>query len=243
MTGTHDAGTWEILRQVVIGARDLDKTGQQLREALNLAPGFTDPLLEDIGLADETLAVGPQAFLEIVAPLDETVSLARWIRKGGGEGGYALSIQVSNIEPYLERAAAADVRTVADLEAYGHRIVQLHPGDLGLLVELDEIPDADEWFWDETEKEVSLDPWVDDILGVDVSSSDPARTATLWAEVFGKKPVSAQPLSIRLGSRVVSFVPGERSMLTAIDLAASSGASAVEPGLSVGGVEFRIHPR
>ena len=59
MTGTHDAGTWEILRQVVIGARDLDKTGQQLREALNLAPGFTDPLLEDIGLADETLAVGP----------------------------------------------------------------------------------------------------------------------------------------------------------------------------------------
>ena len=124
---------------------------------------------------------------------------------------------------------------MADLEAYGHRIVQLHPGDLGLLVELDEIPDADEWFWDETEKEVSLDPWVDDILGVDVSSPDPARTATLWAEVFGKKPVSAQPLSIRLGSRVVSFVPGERSMLTAIDLAASSGASAVEPGLSVGG--------
>lgn len=155
MTGTHDAGTWEILRQVVIGARDLDKTGQQLREALNLAPGFADPLLEDIGLADETLAVGPQAFLEIVAPLDETVSLARWIRKGGGEGGYALSIQVSNIEPYLERATAADVRTVADLEAYGHRIVQLHPGDLGLLVELDEIPDADEWFWDQTEKEVS----------------------------------------------------------------------------------------
>ncbi len=97
---------------------------------------------------------------------------------------------------------------MADLEAYGHRIVQLHPGDLGLLVELDEIPDADEWFWDETEKEVSLDPWVDDILGVDVSSPDPARTATLWAEVFGKKPVSAQPLSIRLGSRVVSFVPG-----------------------------------
>ncbi|MER2224911.1 MAG: hypothetical protein ABS976_25295, partial [Rhodococcus sp. (in: high G+C Gram-positive bacteria)] len=94
MTGAPGTGTWEILRQVVIGARDLDKTGRQLREALNLAPGFADPLLEDIGLADETLAVGPQAFLEIVAPLDETVSLARWIRKGGGEGGYALSIQV-----------------------------------------------------------------------------------------------------------------------------------------------------
>ncbi|MDI9898743.1 hypothetical protein QM716_02625 [Rhodococcus sp. IEGM 1409] len=243
MTATPDSGSWEILRQVVIGARDLDKTGRQLREALNLAAGFADPLLEDIGLADETLAVGPQAFLEIVAPLDETVSLARWIRKGGGEGGYALSIQVSNIEPYLERAAAADVRTVTDLEAYGHRIIQLHPGDLGLLVELDEIPDADEWFWDETEKEVSVDPWVDDILGVDVSSPDPPKTAALWAEVFGKKPVSGQTLSIKLGSRVVSFVPGERSMLSAIDLAASSGASAVEPGLSLGGVEFRIHPR
>ena len=242
MTDAPGTGMWEILRQVVIGARDLDKTGRQLREALNLAPGFADPLLEDIGLADETLAVGPQAFLEIVAPLDETVSLARWIRKGGGEGGYALSIQVSNIAPYLERAAAVGVRTVADLEAYGHRIVQLHPGDLGLLVELDEIPDADEWFWDETEKEVSVDPWVDDILGVDVSSPDPAKTATLWAEVFGKKPDSARTLSIRLGSRVVSFVPGERSMLSAIDLAAASGASAVEPGPSLGGVEFRIHP-
>ncbi|MDJ0110452.1 hypothetical protein QM646_28740, partial [Rhodococcus erythropolis] len=127
-------------------------------------------------------------------------------------------------------------------EAYGHRIVQLHPGDLGLLVELDEIPDADEWFWDQTEKEVSLDPRVDDILGVDVSSPDPAKTAALWAEVFGKKLDSAQSLSIALGSRAVSFVPGERSMLSAVDLAASIGANTVEPGLIVGGVEFRIHP-
>ena len=84
---------------MVIGARDLDKTGQQLREALNLAPGFTDPLLEDIGLADETLAVGPQAFLEIVAPLDETVSLARWIRKGGRGG------RLCTLDPGFEHRA------------------------------------------------------------------------------------------------------------------------------------------
>jgi len=232
--------SWAILRQVVLGAEDLEVTSKQLRGALGLAPGFADPALETIGMADETLRVGPQAHLEIVAPLSQDTSLARWIAKGGG-GGYALSIQVPDITPLLAAATAAGVRTSADTEVYGHRIVQLHPGDLGLLLELDEIADPEAWFWDDVEAEVSAEPRVRDVLAVDLSSPDPAAQAALWSQVFGV-PVGEDESapSMRLGTRTLRFVPGGRRMLSRVVLARTDAGPAEQ--LTVGGVRLDLVP-
>lgn len=235
----HDM-SWATIRQVVIGAEDLEATTTQLRGALGLAPGFADPLLEDIGLGDETIRVGDQAHLEVVAPLAGETSMSTWLAKGGGGGGYALSIQVPDAGPLVERAAGLGVRVAADLEAYGRRIVQLHPGDMGLLVELDEIPEPGEWFWDHIETEKPEAPLVDDVLGVDVQSPDPAAQAARWAGVFGVEVTAGDVPSIQLGARTVHFVRGDRRMLSAVDLSVVAGADAPAE-LVVSGVALRLH--
>ena len=57
--------TWATIRQVVIGAEDLDATSKEIREGLGLSSGFADPLLEDIGLAD----VNAVNFVMLTAPI------------------------------------------------------------------------------------------------------------------------------------------------------------------------------
>ncbi|TQS41936.1 hypothetical protein [Cryptosporangium phraense] len=222
-----------ILRQVVLGASDVEVTGKQLRETFGLAPGFADPILEDIGMADETIRVGEEAHLEVVGPLREDTSIAAWIRKGGSGGGYGLSIQVSSVQEYVDRAVELGVRIAADMEVYGHRIVQLHPGDMGLLIELDEIADPSVWFWDSIPRVAPPAPLVDDVLGVTVSSPDPVAQARLWGGVFGADTSGG---TLALGSRTVSFAAGPRKMLSAVSLRAV-GASGWSP-LDLGGVRF-----
>jgi len=231
---------WSIMRQVVIGAEDLDTTSKELRDTLGLTAGFADPLLEDIGLADETIRVGSEAHLEIVAPLNDSASINGWIAKGGGGGGYALSIQVPDVTPLVANAEKAGVRVVADVEAYGRRIVQLHPGDMGLLVEFDEIPEPDQWFWDDIETQTPPAPVVDDVLAVDVQSPDPMAQAERWASVFGIELDEWDDVPrLALGNRFVNFVQGHRRMLSAVDLKIADGS---EPrAYTISGALLRLH--
>ena len=233
---------WAILRQAVIATTDHDATSRDLRGSLGLATGFKDPLLEELGLRDETFRVGKEAHLEIVSPLNPENAIHKWLSKVGGHAGYCLSIQVPNVQRLVDNAAAADVRVLADVNHFGRRIVQLHPGDMGLLVELDEIPDPGQWFWDDIEAEIPETPYVDDVLGVDVSSPDPRAQARRWARVFEGERAADEPTELYLGNRVVRFAEGATSAMTAIDLAATAnlpvGAAEVA---KIGGVTLRLH--
>lgn len=222
--------TFPILRQVVLGAPDADLTGKHLRETFGLAPGFADPVLETVGMADETIRVGAEAHLEVVAPLRNDTSIAHWLRRG--PGGYALSIQVPSLQPYVDRALAEGVRIAADMEVYGHRIVQLHPGDMGLLVELDEIADPAVWFWDDIPRIDPPAPLVDDVRAVTVDSPDPSAQAARWGAVFDADTSDG---TLRLGSRLVRFAEGPRKMLSAVELGAVGPAP--EP-VEIAGVRF-----
>ena len=233
---------WAILRQAVIAATDHDATSRGLRGSLALAPGFQDPLLEEMGLRDETFRIGKVAHIELVSPLNAESAINRWLGKVGGEAGYCLSIQVPDVQRLVDNATAAGVRVLADVNHFGRRIVQLHPKDMGLLVELDEIPESDQWFWDDIEAEVPAAPYVDDVLGVEVSSPDPLAQARRWAQVFQGDRAEAEPTEVHLGSRVVRFVEGAVSAMTAIDLAATSDLPADAAGSTqVGGVTLRLH--
>jgi len=233
---------WAIIRQVVIGAEDGTATAKELCETLGLAPGFPDPELADIGLADETIRVGREAHLEVVSPLGPEASLHRWIERGGGPGGYCLSVQVPDVAARIAAAEAAGVGLAADVVAMGRHVIQLKPGAMGLLVEFDEIPDPEVWFWDDVVTAEPDNPLVDDVLAVEVASPDPQAQAELWSAVWGL-PLEAgtEVPEMRVGSRTVRFVEGTRRMLTAVDLAAAPGT---EPMMTtIGGVELRVLAR
>lgn len=234
-------GQFPIIRQVIIGAGDMDTASKELREAFGLAKGFADPLLEDIGMDDETFRVGPEAHLELVGALKPEAPIARWCEKVGGGGGYGLAIQVPASGPFLERAAGLGVRTIEDLVVYERRIVQLHPSDLGILVELDEIPEPEQWFWDGVEADVSENPVIDDVLAVEVASADPDALARKWATLFDVEVGVVDGVrQIPVGSRTVRFVEGPVRMMTAVDVQVANGVEPDSREETISGVRFTL---
>lgn len=180
-----EATSWVTLRQVILATDDLPGDSVRLRSALGLGPGFPDPILETIGMTDEAIPVGAAhegpagggSFLDLVAPLSAEGSINRWLGKMGGRGGYALAIQVPDVGPRIAAAEELGIGVIADMEVYGHRLVQFRPAGLGLLVEIDEFAEQDEWFWDDTPMTRTQDSLVDDLLGVELSCVDVADSA------------------------------------------------------------------
>lgn len=247
-----ESAGWVRLRQVIMATEDLPADSAALRKALGLAPGFPDPVLETIGMCDESIPVGAAqsgpagggAFLELVAPLTAEAPITRWLAKVGGRGGYALSIQVPEIPSRLSAAGAFGVGVIADLEVYGHRIVQFRPADLGLLVEIDEIADPDSWFWDDVEMTRPEDSVVDDLLGVEIACADLTASTPLFAAVLGLDPqVGGDVAAFALGPRYLRLVvaaDGERPGLRGVELSVRPGQTAPDGPLVLAGLAVTL---
>jgi hypothetical protein len=233
---------WVKLRQVILAAEAVEPAAAELCHAFGLARGFADVMLEDIGMDDESIVLGDrETYLEVVAPLRPDAGVAGWLRRGGGPGGYCLSIQTNDLAPFRERAERLGIPLIFDLEAHGYRLIQLHPKVTGLLIELDEIPDPSVWFWDDTPKEFPADPHVREVRALEVSSPDPRAQAGLWGALFDV-PVKEQDgrYEIALGDREVGFVAGERSFLSGVALARMPGHLEGTDTVLLSGVRFDL---
>ena len=142
------ANRWAELRQVGFATLDHAAAVRTATELLALGPGFGDPLLAELGLADFTAPVGPGTYVEVLAPVTPGHPVARWLGRVGGSSGWVLSTQVPSLDGVKERAAEHGVRVVVETQAMGHDIIQLHPLDVGVLLELDAFLPRDGWFWD-----------------------------------------------------------------------------------------------
>ncbi|HQZ33979.1 MAG TPA: hypothetical protein PK020_06115 [Ilumatobacteraceae bacterium] len=229
---------WADLRQVVVATTDADGVVTTLREQLALGASFGDPELAAHGIADETFAVGSHAFLEVVSPLTADHPMAAWLAGRGGSAGYLLSVQVSDVDACLERCSADGIRVPLTQFVQGHRIAQLHRGDMRAGLELDGIAQRGRWFWDALEIDRPTGALVDDVVGVEIAVDDPQAAATRWAYVLGLE--QAVPMEVDLSGRAVRFVPrADVSGIVAVDLRAVD-RNAVGSGFTVGGVQIRL---
>jgi hypothetical protein len=167
------ANQWARLRQVGFATLDHAAAVRTATDVLALGPGFGDPLLAAMGLADFTAPVGPDTYVEVLAPTTPGHSVARWLRRVGGASGWVLSTQVPSLAGVRERAAEQGVRIAVETQAMGRTIIQLHPLDVGVLLELDEFLPCEAWFWDELPAaqaaRAARTSKADDILAVDVA--------------------------------------------------------------------------
>jgi hypothetical protein len=226
-------GQWAELRQVGFATLDHEAAVRTATDLLALGPGFGDPLLAAMGLADFTAPVGPDTYVEVLAPTTPDHSVARWLRRVGGASGWVLSTQVPSLDGVRERAAAHGVRVAVETEAMGHRIVQLHPLDVGVLLELDEFLPRDAWFWDELPgaqaAHAARTSRADDIVAVDVAAADPAAMARTWAAIIGIDPAvdtehgPADGPALAFSRRTIRFVPARdgRTGIVAVDVHAT----------------------
>ena len=217
---------WAVLRHLVLAADDALAASARLAAALRLPEGFGDPELAAIELTDRNMPVGPRKYLEVVGPLGPGSYINRWLGKVGGEGGYCLSVQVPDVPGCRQRALDRQVRLAADQMVLGYPIIQLHPADTGVLLELDGIPDRDRWFWDDITPGPRPDALIDDILAVTVGVPDPEATTALWADIIGLTPVT--PTSLDFSGCAIEFTAHPRGQLLAATFKLAHGADGAE---------------
>jgi hypothetical protein len=220
---------WAELRQVGFATLDHEADVRAATQLLALGSGFDDPLLAELHLADFTAPVGPDTYIEVLAPTKPEHPVARWLGRVGGSAGWVLSTQVPSLDGVRERAAERGVRIAVDTQAMGHDIVQLHPLDAGVLLELDAFLPRSQWFWDDMDAakaaQASRSSKVDNIVAVDVAADDPAGLAATWAAIIGIEPPAqtSDGAAIMFTSRTIRFVPavGGRTGIVAVDVHAA----------------------
>jgi hypothetical protein len=219
---------WAVLRHLVLAADDALAESARLAAALRLPEGFGDPELAAIELIDRNMPVGRQKYLEVVGPLGPGSYINRWLSRVGGQGGYCLSVQVPDVAACRQRALDRQVRLAADQEVLGHRIIQLHPADTGVLLELDGIADRDRWFWDDITPGPRPDALIDDITAVTVGVPDPKAAAALWAGITGLELVT--PARIDLSGCALDFTAHPRGQILAATFRLARHANADAAG-------------
>lgn len=232
--------SWAILRQVVIATTNHRGDVDVIRSSFGFGTGFADPELKNFQMVDATMPVSKETYLEFIGPLDETAAVSKWLTKIGGRGGYALSVQHPDPEGVKRRALARGVRVPVDVEAFGHPVLQLHPQDVGLLLEIDGITDPHTWFWDDFNPGPESDAAIDEILGVEVPVANPSAMAQLWRDLLDLEAGDRDD-EVQLGGPWVRFVHGGPSADWNVVLRRADndgGATVTAPTLP--GVRFEI---
>jgi hypothetical protein len=210
------------LRQAVLAARDLEPTVERVRHEFDLGEPYRDPAVAYFGLANAVFAIG-DTFLEVVSPVKPEEPGARTAvrqleRSGAEVCGYMAMLQIEDLAAARERARAAKVREVFEVELEDMAEVHLHPGDMrGAIVALSMPQPVGSWRW-------GGDGWAEravpgGVTGITIAVADPDAVSARWAAVAGG-PVPG-----------CGFAQDDRA------------PGIVEIELQVGGVRRAIHPR
>jgi len=126
---------------VAIAVHDLDAACERYVDLLGARIGLREEIAEQ-GVEVVFLHLPGETKIELVAPLDDTGALARFLEKNG-EGMHHICMRVGNIEQALEGVIEAEVPNIdaaPRIGAGGARIAFLHPRALGgVLLEIKEV--------------------------------------------------------------------------------------------------------
>lgn len=222
-----------VLRMVVLAGRDIAAEAARAEAILASRSNLHDPYIADLGLIDEILPIGDTP-VQLLQPLMPISRVHRWLERNDGDAGYLVVIQTEDAEGIVSRCARAGVRVTFDGRFGESRVLQLHAGDIGILVEIDQMPDLNTWHWPPAEGQgVAAE-----LLAVDCVVPDPQRSAGLLAEVLGIAGHDGGEL-LRFDHRELRFHRGEVSGIRAFDLRLTD-PSAAERAFTLCGTEVRL---
>jgi hypothetical protein len=197
------------LRQVALVARDLAAAVADLRRAFDLGEPFHDPGVEVFGLHNAVLPIG-DTFLEVVSPLRDDCSGARYLRRRGGDGGFMVIVQTDDLEAARRRIAATSTRVAFELALEDIATIHLHPRDTcGALLSIDAAVQPAEWRWAGPGWRVrSRAARCVAIAGVEIQCDDPPAVAARWSRLLDRpaRSISNGGIEIGLDDSVLRFV-------------------------------------
>jgi hypothetical protein len=246
------------LRQVVIAARDLDATVADLTGVLGIRVGFNDPGVAEFGLVNAVMPVG-DTFLEVVSPVSPSAPARRFLDRRGGDGGYMVMIQSSDLDADRRRIAALGVRVAWQMDLPDIRGTHLHPADVGgAILSLDQPDPPASWRWAGPTWQAAVRTDVTRaVTGVLMASDDPEALAARWAQVLGRPAtrIGTDQLLIALDGGRLRFTRGAEPgppRIHAYEIAAdaarvraaaeSRGLPADASSVTVAGTRFEFSP-
>jgi hypothetical protein len=238
------------LRQIVLAARDLEKTRADLAFVLGLGPPFADPGVAEFGLSNAVFPIG-DTFLEVVSPVREGTAAGRFIERRGGDGGYMVIVQTSDLAADRRRVKDLGVRIVWEIEFPDIATIHLHPRDVGgAILSIDAADPPGSWRWAGPDWQArSRRDVTTAVVGVEFRAAAPVELAKRWSAVLGLPTVadaSGVP-TIALEGGELRFEPGGASGadgISAFDIVAVDPAAilanARRRGLEVDDAAFAI---
>ncbi|MDR3499751.1 MAG: VOC family protein [Parvibaculum sp.] len=200
------------LRQVALVAHELEPIVAQLEGTLGLHVAYRDPGVAVFGLVNAVFPVGGD-FLEVVQPVREDASAARYLKRRGGDAGYMVILQAEDALPHRARLLAAGIRKIAEHDTRRYTFTHFHPGDFGgVLTSIDSVGGVDDWLdpegdWPPAGRDWKAAKASDNIRGiraVTIQSPSPAASAKRWGELL-EAPVDGA--NVRLTGAAIRFVP------------------------------------
>ncbi len=232
------------LRQIALVTPELRGVEQEICKQLGLEVCYRDPGLSYFGLRHGLYAIGDQ-LLEVVAPKQPGTTAGRFLEHRGGEGGYMVLLQTSELEQHKARVESAGIRIVHDGEVNerGASIhgIHLHPKDVGgAILSLDEADPPESWLWAGQDWQYhSLDGVVSKVVAIDLQAADPDEMSARWAKAIDR-PVNGREIELDDARiRFVSAADGRGDGLAAADLVATNRNRAGET-LDICGFQFRL---
>ena len=232
------------LRQIALVTAELRAIEREICSQLGLEVCYRDPGLSHFGLRHGLYPIGDQ-LLEVVAPKQSGTTAGRFLERRGGEGGYMVLLQTSDLAMHKVRIESTGIRIVHDGEVNerGASIhgIHLHPKDVGgAILSLDQADPPESWLWAGQDWRYHSRPEVvNRITAIDIQAGDPEAMAESWAKAVGR-PASGGV--IELDDSVIRFVvanDGRGDGLTAADLSATDRNRAGEI-LNICGFQFRL---
>src|SRR5207244_3087779 len=231
------------LRQAVLVAEQLEPVADALRSALGLGEPFRDPGVATFGLTNAVFALG-DCFLEVISPARPDTAAGRYMARHGGGGGYMVIFDLDDLEGARERAHAAGVRVVWQIDLPDISGTHLHPADMrGAIVSLDRSAPYGSWRWGGPEWTALVGEGAPGRLaGVTMAVAEPSEVAARWARVLGVPVEEGAEPSLVLHGGEVRFAPAvtEREEgLVEIALEMPAETLAAGETIELGGVRLR----
>lgn len=233
------------LRQVALAAGDLAKTTKSLEEAFGWPPPFHDPGVGEFGLENSVFAAG-DTFIEVVSPVREGTTAARYLERRGGDSGYMAIFQMDDLDAARSRVDDAGMRVVWKVDLDDIAGTHLHPKDTpGAIVSLDWADPADTWRW-------AGPAWTrrssanscPALTGLEIEVKDPAGAAQRWASALGVEVRDGGRgdalVELASAAQTLRFVPvtGDRGEgITEVQLGPPGGSRRVH---EIAGVRFVV---
>ncbi|HET7310109.1 MAG TPA: VOC family protein [Mycobacteriales bacterium] len=216
------------IRQVVLAAADLAVVTGDIERELGLDTPFHDEGVGHFGLHNAVYSLG-DSFLEVVSPVRSDTAVGRHLDRCGGDAGYMVMFEVSDVAATRQRLETLGVRLVWDTTHPDIVDLHLHPKDVGgALVALDVTDPVGSWRWGGPEwTAVAPTPPPGGVRALTVAVAEPDKVARRWAEVVGLDTPQDNVLLLAGGEQHIRFIGiggnGDRFVAVEVDVPGRTG--------------------